>query len=178
MLAPGLLSRTGMHPLLVSAVASTAGNFLDRWARGAGAQPAAPAPADFQTVLDGKTGATAPASAMKPHPESPPERLARLRSELVEAPEIRAVLDTADPAKPAMISLTPDGRVLSASPGREPQPILLSPQTAAIAQELAGLTAARGGDSFVGQVKSVFPGIEPRSGTPDPIPQTGLTALR
>lgn len=166
-----------MHPLLVSAVANTAGNFIDRWARGAGAAPATPA-VDFQNVLDGKTGAATPAAAVKPGAETPLERLARLRRELTDAPEIRAVLDTADPAKPVTISLTPDGRVLSTAPGRDPQPILLAPNTAEIAREIANLTAARGGISVTAYAKTGNPPKEQFPSTLDLTPQTGLASLR
>ncbi len=167
-----------MHPLLVSAVARTASHFLDRWAHGGGAAPTAAPAKSFQTVLEGKTGAAAPAPAVKPSVESQLDRLARLRSELLDAPEIRAVFDTADPAKPATMTLTPDGRVLSAPPGRDPQPILLSPETATLARELATLTASPGGLSVSAQVAGASVGKDPRPGSLDLTPQTSVTTLR
>ena len=130
-----------MHPLLISAVASTAGNFLERWSHGGGGTaPAANGPR-FENVLDGA------AAAKKPAP-TPAENLrtltARLRQQLLDAPEVRAVLDSSDPSKPPTLEISPDGKVLTAAAGRDPKPILLSPETAEIARNLAALTQARG----------------------------------
>jgi hypothetical protein len=163
-----------MHPLLVNAVASTAGNFLDRWARGAGAAaPATPA-VNFQNVLDAK----ASAATTKTPAGIATDRLAQLRRDLLEAPEIRAVLDTADPGKPAKLSLTADGRVLHAAPGRDARPILLSPGTAEIARELAALAAPSASLAVSAQVSPGLPARDLRAGALDLTPQTAVTSLR
>ena len=131
-----------MYPLLVSALASTAGNFLERWSRGsgAGAAPAANAPR-FENVLDGV------AAANKPAP-TPTENLqplaARLRQQVLDAPEVRAVLDSSDPSKLPSIEISPDGKLLVSAGGRDPKAILLSPETAEMVRNLAALTPARG----------------------------------
>jgi hypothetical protein len=167
-----------MHPLLVSAVASTAGNFLDRWARGAGAPATAPTTTSFQSVLDAKTSATAPTPLVKSAAELTRDRVAKLRDELLEAPEIRAVLDTADPTKPAKLSLTPDGRVLCATPGRDARPLQLAPDTAAVARELAALTTAPASQAVSAQYAPGQPAREIRGGAFELTPQTGITARR
>jgi hypothetical protein len=161
-----------MHPLLVSAVASTAGNFLDRWARGSGVQPAARA-VDFQSVLAEKTAASKPSAA-----QMALERQATLQKQLLDAPEIRAVLDTADPAKPATLSLTPDGRLLHAPPGRDARALLLSPETAEIARELATLSTAPASLAISAQVAPGSPARDARAGSFALTPATGLTTLR
>jgi hypothetical protein len=126
-----------MHPLLVSAVASTAGNFLDRWARGSGAVPTAGAQS-FQTALEKMTAA--PKSGL----EQFREMIARLRAQLLDSLEVRAVLDSSDPSKPTAIEVAADGRLLATAPGRDPKALLLSPETADLARKLAALTQSQG----------------------------------
>ncbi len=167
-----------MHPLLVSAVANTAGNFIDRWANRSGVSKAAPTqPDSFQSVLDTKTAAAAEPAAKTPE-QTRLERMARLRTELLDAPEIRAVLDAADPTKPAKLSLTPDGRVLTGPAGYDSKPLLLSPNTAEIARELASLTAASGGASFITRAAGPNALNAQRNAPADLTPQTGVTTLR
>jgi len=169
-----------MHPILVSAVADTAGNLLDRWVRRSGdAQASASLPqADFQTIMDGKKGTATATTAAKSAAELQRDRVARLRADLLDAPEVRAILDTADPTKPPVLSLTPDGRLLVRQSGYDPKPILLSPESAATARELASLTAAPAGSSVSAQIAPGSPAQNPRSSAFDLTPQTGLTALR
>jgi len=167
-----------MHPLLVSAVANTAGNLLDRWSRGAGASPANKAPeGQFRTMLDARTGAATATPAQKSPAESALERTKKLREELLNSPEIRAVLDTADPTKPPTLTLSPDGRVLTAKAGYDPKPILLSPEMTEVARELAGLTSSNSALSFP-TVTSARHLQSIGSSAFDLIPRTGFTSAR
>jgi ketosteroid isomerase-like protein len=130
-----------MHPLLVSAVANTASNFLDRWSRGSGAATTEKAAQPFAQVLDGSSATVArraPSAAQQIQ-----DLAATLRARLMDAPEVRAVIDSSDPTKPTTIEVTPDGKVLATAPGRDPKPLLLSPETAELARDLASLTPAR-----------------------------------
>ena len=130
-----------MYPLLVSAIASTAGNLLERWTAGAERKEATRA-AEFRELMDkitasAKPSAAAVASARQGHAAS-------LQTQLLDAPEIRSILDSADPAKPVTIRIAQDGTVLAQPPGREPQAIQVSPETAAVARELASLLPPAG----------------------------------
>lgn len=138
-----------MHPLLVSAVANAAGNFLDRWSRGPGPAPVANDPG-FENALDRASGVAKPAA--------PPEAnaltlAARLRQQLLDSPEVRALLDSSDPSKPPMIEVSPDGKVLAAAPGRDPKALLLSPETAELARHLAALQQASASISSTSALK-------------------------
>lgn len=169
-----------MHPILVSAVASTAENILDRWARRSGdsrATAAAPQ-ADFQTVMDGKKGRASATTAAKSAADVQRDRITKLRADLLDAPEVRAVLDTADPTKPPTLSLTTDGRLLVRQAGYDSKPILLSPESAAAARELASLTAAPAGSSISAQIAPGSAAQNLRSTDFVLAPQTSLTALR
>ena len=114
-----------MYPLLVNAIAATAGNLIDRWAQSRAPKEAAPS-APFQQVLDGAASTKQSAATM----------IERLRSELLSSPELRTALDSADPAHPVTIQLSPDGTL---STGNPPQPLAVSPATAAAARTLASL---------------------------------------
>ncbi len=127
-----------MHPLLVSAVANAAGNFLDRWSRGAGPAPVANGPG-FEKALDRASGAVNSGAI----PETNALTFAaRLRQQLLDSPEVRALLDSSDPSKPPTIEVSPDGKVLAAAPGRDPKALLLSPETAELARNLAAFQQA------------------------------------
>jgi hypothetical protein len=127
-----------MHPLLVSAAANAAGNFLDRWSRGPGPAPVANGPG-FEKALDRASGVAKPAAT----PETNALTLAaRLRQQLLDSPEVRSILDSSDPSKPPTIEVAPDGKVLAASPGRDPKALLLSPETAELARSITALQNA------------------------------------
>ena len=117
-----------MYPLLVNAIAATATNLIDRWAQSRGPKTAAPA-VPFQQVLDGAASAKQSAATM----------IERLRNELLSSPELRTALDSADPAHPVTIQLSPDGTLSTQTPGNSPQLLAVSPATAAAARTLASL---------------------------------------
>lgn len=113
-----------MYPLLVTAIASTASSLLERWSAAAAAHKPAPSAAGFREVLD---KVAAPSQAAP----------ASLRARLLDAPEIRSILDAADPAKPVAIQVAQDGTVFAHEPGRDPRAIAVSPETAEVARQLA-----------------------------------------
>ena len=128
-----------MYPLLVNAIAATAGNLIDRWAQARAPKAAAPS-VPFQQMLE---GASAPAKS------AAAATIERLRSELLSSPELRLALDSADPAHPATLQLSPDGTITAQTPGHSPQVLALSPETAAAARSLA---------SFISPPASAFAG--------------------
>ncbi len=113
-----------MYPLLVTAIASTASNLLERWSAAAASHKPAPSAAEFHEVLD-KVAASSPSAT------------ASLRARLLDAPEIHSILDAADPAKPVAIQVAQDGTVIAHEPGRDPRAIAVSPETAELARKLA-----------------------------------------
>ena len=124
-----------MYPLLVNAIAATAGNLIDRWAQSHAPKASAPS-VPFQQVLDGvaapQRSAAANASAM----------IERLRSELLSSPEIRTAMDSSDPSRPISLQLSPDGTVTGQAPGQNAHPIPLSPETATLARSLSAMLPA------------------------------------
>ena len=117
-----------MYPLLVNAIAATASNLIDRWAQTRAPKASAPS-LPFQQVLDG-------ASPVK---QSAAATIEWLRGELLSSPELRTTLDSADPAHPVTIQLSPDGTLTAQTPGNSPQVLAVSPGTAAAARTLASL---------------------------------------
>ena len=117
-----------MYPLLVNAIAATASNLIDRWAQSRGPKTAAPS-VPFQQMLDGAASTKQSATAT----------IERLRSELLSSPELRTALDSADPAHPVTIQLSPDGTLSAQTPGNSPQLLTVSPEIAATARTLASL---------------------------------------
>jgi hypothetical protein len=130
-----------MYPLLVSAIASTAGNLLERWSAGA-ERKAEVRSAEFRALMDKIAGSSKPNGASAASERQ--DRLESLQSRLLDAPEVRSILDSADPSKPVTIRIAQDGTVLAQAPGREPQAIQVSPETAAVARELASLMPPAG----------------------------------
>jgi hypothetical protein len=135
-----------MTPLLVSAIASTAGNLIEKWAS-AGERKAEVQSANFQEMLNKTAGAGRSGQAKTPQ-DSRMEAIAKLRAELLDAPEVRLAIDSADPSKPVGIELGPDGKLYASAPGRAPQAIQLAPDTAAAARELAALIPPAGAINF------------------------------
>ena len=121
-----------MYPILVNALAATAGNLIDRWAQSR--MPKAGTPTvPFQNILDG---------AASPSRSAVATTIDRLRSELLSSPEIRTAMDSSDPTRPVSLQLSPDGTVTAQAPGQLARPIQLSPETATLARSLASLLPA------------------------------------
>ena len=117
-----------MYPLLVNAIAATASSLIERLAQAHAPKAAAP-PVPFQQVLDGASSTQRSAAAT----------IERLRSELLSSPELRTALDSADPARPVTIQLSPDGTLSAHTPGNSPQLLSVSRETATAARTLASL---------------------------------------
>lgn len=121
-----------MYPILVNALAATAGNLIDRWAQSR--MPKAGTPiVPFQNLLE---------SAASPSRSAVATTIDRLRSELLSSPEIRTAMDSSDPTRPVSLQLSPDGTVTAQAPGQLARPITLSPETATLARSLAAILPA------------------------------------
>jgi len=129
-----------MYPLLISGITSVASNLLDRFTRPT-TSPTPPDAAKFQALLDQvlKTAKNSTSPTPANSTQSLLDHCSALRDQLLNAPEVRATLDSADPSKPLSLSLSPDGRLLAQSPGGEVKSLPLSPENTAKAQELARL---------------------------------------
>jgi hypothetical protein len=125
-----------MYPLIATAIASTAGNLLDRWTQSFAPKPAAAA-VSFQHVLDALRSSANSAQSGAALGE-------RLRGELLAAPEIRATLGSTDPLRSARLHLSSDGMLSLVSQGGTPRLIAVSPDTAALARKLAGVLMPNG----------------------------------
>lgn len=135
-----------MYPLLVSGITSVASNLLDSWSR-ASERKAETERVKFQDVLDRVAGpAKAAGSGAVAKAVNPIEaRIAELRAQLLDAPEVSTTLNAGDPSKPLTLQLGPDGKLVAQAPGGQAKTLNLSAENAALAQELARLLAARPG---------------------------------
>ena len=120
-----------MYPLLVTAVAATASNLIDRWAQSRSLKEATPS-VSFEQVLNRMSSAK----------NSPAAMIERLRNELLSSPEIRTAVDSGDPTHPPTLQLSADGTVSAQSPGQNAHTLSLSPETATLARSLAALLPA------------------------------------
>ena len=124
-----------MYPLLVNAIAATAGNLIDRWAQSNASKATTPS-APFSQMLDGAgTAQRSPAANLG-------AAIEKLRSALLASPELRTALDSSDPARPLSLQISPDGTVSAQAPGLGTRTISLSPETAMLARSLATLIPA------------------------------------
>ena len=132
-----------MYPLLVSGIASVASDLLDTWSR-ASERKAETERVKFQDVLDRVVGpAKAAGSGAVAKAVNPIEaRIAELRARLLDAPEVRTMLDAGDPSKPLTLQLGSDGKLVAQAAGGQPRALLLSAENEALAQELSRLLAA------------------------------------
>jgi len=132
-----------MYPLLVSGIASVASNLLDTWSR-ASERKAETERVKFQDVLDRVVGPAkaAGAGALSKAVNPIEARIAELRAQLLDAPEVRTMLEAGDPSKPLTLQLGPDGKLVAQAPGGQPRTLILSAENDALAQELARLLSA------------------------------------
>ena len=70
-------------------------------------------------------------------------RIAELRAALLDAPEVRGLVETGDPTKPATLQLGEDGQLVIQTPNGWPRTLSLSGDAKMQAQELAQLLATR-----------------------------------
>ena len=122
-----------MYPLLISAVSSIASSLIEKLAASAQTKVAAPAE-NFAAVLE-KSAAVRAGS-----PGSGDTQIAALRQRLLDSPEVRTLLASADPAKQPALSLSADGTLTARSADGRTTNILLSPESAATARELVALS--------------------------------------
>ena len=124
-----------MYPLLISAASSIATSLIEKWADSRESKVAAPKE-NFAAVLE-KSAAVRAGS-----PGSADTQIAALRQRLLDSPEIRTLLASADPAKQPALSLAADGTLTSRAADGRTTNVQLSPESAATARELAALSAA------------------------------------
>lgn len=134
-----------MYPLLVSSIASVASNLLDTWSR-ASERKAETERVKFQDVLDRVVGPAKAAGSNAINPIG--ARIAELRARLLDAPEVRAMLDAGEPSKPLTLELGPDGKLVAQAAGGHPRVLNLSPENEALARELSHLLAAAPGNGI------------------------------
>lgn len=134
----------GMYPLLVSGIASVATNLIDNWSR-ASERKAETERVKFQEVLDRVVGPakTAGASGATKAVNPIEARIAELRAALLDAPEVRGLVETGDPTQPATLQLGEDGQLVVQTPNGWPRTLSLSGDAKMQAQELAQLLATR-----------------------------------
>lgn len=138
-----------MYPLLVSGITSVASNLLDTWSR-ASERKAETERVKFQDVLDRVVGPAkaAVAGALTNAVNPIDARIAELRARLLDAPEVRAMLDAGEPSKPIALQLGTDGKLVAQAPGGQPKVLSLSPENEAVAQELSRLLATAPSDGI------------------------------
>lgn len=132
-----------MHPLLVTGITSIAGQLLDTWNRAIARKAPIAGDAQFDAVLSkataaaavGKTGGAASGEA----------RIAELRRSLMEMPEVRTALDSADPAHPPIITVDAAGQIHVESPDGRSSALVLSAETQALVRELSSLLSLASG---------------------------------
>ena len=124
-----------MYPLLVTAIASTAGNLIDRWVQSSASKTNASS-VSFQRVLDGNAAAQPTAA------ENAAAAIEQLKKLLFASPEIRTAVDSSDPTRPASLQISPDGTVSAQTAGQAARPLSLSPETAMLARSLASMLPA------------------------------------
>lgn len=138
-----------MYPLLVSGITSVASNLLATWNR-ASERKAETERINFQEVLDRVAGpAKTVGEGLVTKTVNPlAARIAELQAALLDSPEVRALLETSDPTRPATLQLGPEGQLAAQTPGGWPRPLQVSAEMQAQAQELARLLA--NGPAFTG----------------------------
>ena len=134
----------GMYPLLVSGIASVATNLIDNWSR-ASERKAETELVKFQEVLDRVVG---PAKSARPSggvmARNPlAARIEELRAALLESPEVRGMIETGDPGRPATLTLGADGQLVAQTTNGWPRTLALTGEAKLHAQELAQLLATR-----------------------------------
>lgn len=142
-----LLRRAGMTPLLISGIASIASSAIDAWSN-ASQRRAALQQAKFDQAFNQAMGVRAAAlSTQGPAAMQPTAQ--HLENQLRNAPEIRGILDAQNPALPASLQVSAEGRVWLQVPGNQPAELVLSQETQSLARQLnaargmQGTTAAR-----------------------------------
>lgn len=121
-----------MTPLLITGITSIASNLLDHW-RSRVEQRADVSGPDFAALLQRATSAEGPGAV----------ELAGLARELMAAPEVRAALDGADPARVTGVELSAAGDAALVLRDGTRTPIQLSQTTQRAAHALAALACTR-----------------------------------
>lgn len=124
-----------MYPLLISAASTIAGKLIDNWSSASTAK-AATTTADFAALLEKNAASTSSAASIRE------TQIAALRQKLLDSPEVSTLLASADPAKQPALTLNVDGSLNAQTADGRTTALLLSPESAATARDLAALTAS------------------------------------
>lgn len=126
-----------MYPLLVSAVSTIASNAIDTWLNSRASK--APASTEnFAALLEKNAAAPANAAASRD------TQILGLRQKLLDSPEVRTLLASADPAKQPTLSLAADGTLTAQTSDGRTTTVPLSPESITTARQLAALTGPTG----------------------------------
>lgn len=134
-----------MYPLLISAATSLATTLIDKWseARAAKAETTAATTAATSTAKTSASTETFASSLSKSTAASTDTQIAALRKRLLDSPEVRTLLASADPTKQPTLSLAADGTLTARAADGRTTTVTLSAETATAAKDLATLTAAK-----------------------------------
>ncbi len=134
-----------MAPLLISGIASLASSALDAWSNVAQRKVAVEQTKFDQAINKALGTASAKAAGQ-------PVTIAQgLENQLRNAPEIRGILDTQDPSRPASLQVSAEGRVWLQVPGNQPAELSVSLETRELARQLnSALNVATPARSFSG----------------------------
>jgi hypothetical protein len=122
-----------MYPILISAASTIASNVIDSWLNSKAPKAAAPAE-NFAALLEKNAALPSTAAA------STDAKITALRERLLDSPEVRTLLASADPAKQPTLTVGADGTVTARTSDGRTTIVTLSPESAAAARELAALT--------------------------------------
>ena len=119
-----------MAPLLISGIASVASSALDAWSQ-VSQRKLAVEQAKFDNAFSKAMGVAQAA----PRPQSGTVAQG-LEHQLRNAPEIRGILDSQDPSRPASLQVSAEGRVWMQTPGNAPTELTVSVETRELARQL------------------------------------------
>ena len=132
-----------MAPLLISGIASVANTAIDAWAN-SHQQKLAVAQAKFDNAFSKAMGIGAANSSLQGGTVAQ-----GLENQLRNAPEIRGILDSQDPSRPASLQVSGEGRVWLQVPGNQPAELTVSTETRELARQLnSALSVSAPGRNF------------------------------
>ena len=121
-----------MTPLLVSGIASVANHLIDTWS-GVSQRKLAVEQAQFEGAMKKAMAAGAAAN-------TPAGRAAQLQARVLEAPEVQSAVSAQDPAQPASLQISQDGKLwLQPADGRAAREVFVAPETRELVTELVAL---------------------------------------
>ena len=130
-----------MYPLLISAATSVATTLIDKWAEARAARTETKAATS--TEKSSASTETFATTLGKSTADTTDTQIAALRKRVLDSPEVRTLLASADPTTQPTLSLAGDGTLTARSADGRTTTVALSPENATAAKDLATLTAAK-----------------------------------